>query len=214
MLRSAKVRPTLRCFLGELAKARSFRCAVFESDPREEEDCPFAGRVWRRCAIMALCAAAVLLPSANVVLDIAAVTAALGMIQPPRLRRKRGALFDALGAMVFDILVAGSRNDVTVFLVALMTVFAALAGLMQVGRAWALALAQRGAMFATSMRGLRRSFHSHDHASSLGRIVINHLLFSDLKQNRLSSSSENQHAGCGKRICKLLRNYLGAQSTI
>jgi hypothetical protein len=52
--------------------------------------------------------------------------------------------------MVFDILVAGSGNDVTVFLVALMTVFAALAGLMQVGRAWALALAQRGAMFAVA----------------------------------------------------------------
>jgi multidrug resistance efflux pump len=42
-------------------------------------------------AIVALCAAAVLLPSASVVLEIAAVTTALGLIQPPaRLGSKNG----------------------------------------------------------------------------------------------------------------------------
>ena len=64
-------------------------------------------------------------------------------------------------AMVFDILVAGPGNDVTVFLVALMTVFAALAGLMQVGRAWALALAQRGAMFRLPLRCFRRQIYGY-----------------------------------------------------
>jgi hypothetical protein len=103
-------------------------------------------------AIVALCAAAVLLPSASVVLEIAAVTTALGLIQPPpRLGAKTvGALLGALGAMVFDSLVAGSGNDLTVFLVALMTVFATLSGLMQVRRAWAPTLAQAGAMFAVA----------------------------------------------------------------
>jgi hypothetical protein len=51
--------------------------------------------------------------------------------------------------MVFDILVAASEN-LTVFLVALITVFAALAGLMQVRRAWVPTLAQGGAMFAVA----------------------------------------------------------------
>ena len=99
-------------------------------------------------AIVALCAAAVLLPSASVVLEIAAVTTALGLIQQPaRLGAKTaGALLGALGAMVFDILVAGSGNN----LAALMTVFAALAGLMQVRRDWTPTLAQGGAMFAVA----------------------------------------------------------------
>jgi hypothetical protein len=103
-------------------------------------------------AIVALCAAAVLLPSASVVLEIAAVTTALGLIRPPaRLGAKTaGALLGALGAMVFDILVAGSGNNLAAFLVALMTVFAALAGLMQVQRDWTPTLAQGGAMFAVA----------------------------------------------------------------
>jgi hypothetical protein len=93
-----------------------------------------------------------LLPSASVVLEIAAVTTALGLIQPPaRLGAKTaGALLGALGAMVFDILVAGSGNNLAAFLVALMTVFAALAGLMQVRRDWTPTLAQGGAMFAVA----------------------------------------------------------------
>src|SRR4029077_20366011 len=83
---------------------------------------------------------------ASVVLEIAAVTTALGLIQPPaRLGAKTaGALLGALGAMVFDILVAGSGNNLAAFLVALMTVFAALAGLMQVRRDWTPTLAQGG----------------------------------------------------------------------
>ena len=103
-------------------------------------------------AIAALCAAAVLLPSSSVVLEIAAVTTALGLIQPPpHLGAKTaGALLGALGAIVFDSLVAGSRNDLAVFLVTLMSVFAALAGLMQVRRAWTPALTQAGAMFAVA----------------------------------------------------------------
>jgi hypothetical protein len=52
--------------------------------------------------------------------------------------------------MVFDILVAGSGNNLAAFLVALMTVFAALAGLMQVRRDWTPTLAQGGAMFAVA----------------------------------------------------------------
>jgi hypothetical protein len=60
-----------------------------------------------------------------------------------------GALPGALGAMVFDILVAASEN-LTVFLVALITVFAALAGLMQLRWACAPTLAQGGAMFAVA----------------------------------------------------------------
>ena len=103
-------------------------------------------------AIAAFCAAAVLLPSASVVLEIAAVTMALGLIQPPpHLGAKAlGALLGALGAMVFDILIAGSGNDLTVFLVALITVFAALAGIMQIRRTWTPTFAQAGAMFAVA----------------------------------------------------------------
>ncbi len=52
--------------------------------------------------------------------------------------------------MVFDILVAGSGNNLAAFLVALMTVFAVLAGLTQIRRDWTPALAQGGAMFAVA----------------------------------------------------------------
>jgi multidrug efflux pump subunit AcrA (membrane-fusion protein) len=51
---------------------------------------------------------------------------------------------------IFDILISGSGNDITVFLVALITTFAGLAGLMQVRKTWVPALAQGGAMFAVA----------------------------------------------------------------
>jgi hypothetical protein len=140
--------------IGTLAAWTAFRlfAAPFSSPTPERREISLsqAGLV-AAVAIVALCAAAVLLPSTSVVLEIAAVTTALGLIQPPpRLGAKTvGALLGALGAMVFDILVAASEN-LTVFLVALITVFAALAGLMQVRRAWAPTLAQGGAMFAVA----------------------------------------------------------------
>jgi hypothetical protein len=140
--------------IGTLAAWTAFRlfAAPLSSPTPEKREISLshAGLV-AAVAIVALCAAAVLLPSASVVLEIAAVTTALGLIQPPpRLGAKAvGALLGALGAMVFDILVAASEN-LTVFLVALITVFAALGGLMQVRRAWAPALAQGGAMFAVA----------------------------------------------------------------
>jgi hypothetical protein len=140
--------------IGTLAAWTAFRlfAAPFSSPTPERREISLsqAGLV-AAVAIVALCTAAVLLPSTSVVLEIAAVTTALGLIQPPpRLGAKTvGALLGALGAMVFDILVAASEN-LTVFLVALITVFAALAGLMQVRRAWAPTLAQGGAMFAVA----------------------------------------------------------------
>jgi hypothetical protein len=141
--------------IGTLAAWTAFRlfAAPFSSPTpeRREISLPQAGFVGA-VAIAALCAAAVLLPSASVVLEIAAVTMALGLIQPPpHLGAKAvGALLGALGAMVFDILIAGSGNDLTGFLVALITVFAALAGVIQVRRTWAPILAQGGAMFAVA----------------------------------------------------------------
>jgi hypothetical protein len=141
--------------IGTLAAWTAFRlfAAPFSGPTTERSEISFspAGLV-AAVAIVGLCAAAVLLPSASVVMEIAAVTTALGLIHPPpHLGAKAvGALLGALGAMVFDILVAGSGNDLTVFLVALITVFAALAGLMQVRRTWAPTLAQGGAMFAVA----------------------------------------------------------------
>jgi hypothetical protein len=140
--------------IGTLAAWTAFRffAAPFSSPTPERREISLsqAGLI-AAVAIVALCVAAVLLPSTSVVLEIAAVTTALGLIQPPpRLGAKTvGALLGALGAMVFDILVAASEN-LTVFLVALITVFAALAGLMQVRRDWTPTLAQGGAMFAVA----------------------------------------------------------------
>ena len=141
--------------IGTLAAWLAFRlfAAPLQGPTPERKEISFsqAGFV-AAVAIVALCAAAILLPSASVVLEIAAVTTALGLIQPPaRLGAKTaGALLGALGAMVFDILVAGSGNNLAAFLVALMTVFAVLAGLMQVRRDWTPTLAQGGAMFAVA----------------------------------------------------------------
>ena len=140
--------------IGTLAAWMAFRlfAASFSGPTPERREISLlqAGFV-AAVGIVALCIAAVLLPSMSVVLEIAAVTTALGLIQPPpRLGAKTvGALLGALGAMVFDVLVAASEN-LTVFLVALITVFAALTGLMLVRRAWAPALAQGGAMFAVA----------------------------------------------------------------
>jgi len=141
--------------IGTLAAWTAFRlfAAPFSGPTPERKEISLsqAGFV-AAVAIVAVCAAAVLLPSASVVLEIAAITTALGLLQPPPgLSAKAiGALLGALGAMVFDSLLAGSGNDLTVFLVALMTIFAALSGLMQVRRAWAPTLAQGGAMFAVA----------------------------------------------------------------
>jgi hypothetical protein len=139
--------------IGTVAAWTAFRlfAVPFASPERRELSLSQTGFV-AAVAIVALCTAAVLLPSASVVLEIAAVTMALGLIQPPpHLGAKAvGALLGALGATVFDVLVAGSGNDLTVFLVALITVFAALGALVQVRRTWAPTFAQGGAMFAVA----------------------------------------------------------------
>ena len=141
--------------IGTLAAWTAFRFFAAplssQTSERREISLPQAGFVGA-AVIVGLCTAAVVLPSTSVVLEIAAVTMALGLIQPPPHLGARavGALFGALGAMVFDILISGSGNDITVFLVALITIFAALAGLMQVRKTWVPALAQGGAMFAVA----------------------------------------------------------------
>lgn len=104
--------------------------------------------------VLAAWVAVTVLPRSSVVLVVAAATTALSLSQPglpaPLFQRTGGAVLGAALGVVFDVLLGGSGNSFSVFLVALMAVFGGLACCICRWKSMTPCLAQCCAMFAVA----------------------------------------------------------------